>query len=121
MNTIKQIIEIAGYESVDDMEVGDRIKVEGGSYMDLTIEKVFSDQISVAHYYTQRGDLMSDPEIVFEIYETHWIPIRYTQHPNVHKYDEDGLPDVKKFAEMWSSNLRRQGFIKKAEKQEVVQ
>jgi hypothetical protein len=119
METVKRIIEIAGYESAQDMELGDHIKVEslGSGMMDLSIEKVQEDRLSVAHYYTQRGDLMSDPEIVFVIEDDHWRAVRYTQHPSVMQYDEDGLPEVKQFAGDWNENLRDQKFIEAAEEQ----
>lgn len=84
------------------------IEVEGNE--DLTIEKIGSDRLSVAHHYIQRGDLMCDPEIVFRVEEGEWIPIRYTQHPRVHQYDPEGIR-IEGFVVQWSANLREQGFV----------
>jgi len=48
------------------------IRLENPGYMPLVIEYVGTGPrglplISVAHYYTQNGDAMRDPEITFEI------------------------------------------------------
>jgi hypothetical protein len=98
------------------MDTGDHIEIdlEEDAQMPLVIEKIAADRLSVAHYYAQMGDLMSDPEIVFHIDNGVWTPVRYTQHPHVHQHDETGLPDVAAFAEDWSQNLERQGYVKQA-------
>ncbi|MFP4218046.1 MAG: DUF6908 domain-containing protein [Salinarchaeum sp.] len=114
METIKKILQAHGYTSVHNMDVEDHITVEHATCMDLTIEKIADNRLSVAHYYTQRGDLMSDPEIVFRIDGDEWIPVRFTQHPHVHQHDEDGLSKVKDFVTTWDHNLKRQGFIEAA-------
>lgn len=118
MQTIRDILRLHGYDSVDDMAVGDHIEIErdGDALMPLVIEKIGTDRLSVAHYYTQMGDLMSDPEIVFHIDNGVWTPVRYTQHPHIHQYDESGLSDVKQFAKQWSRKLKRQGFVEAARK-----
>jgi len=43
-----------------------RYKAEG--FMDLVVEKLSDNEFSLAHYYTQNGDLMRDPEMVVKIY-----------------------------------------------------
>jgi hypothetical protein len=42
--------------------------------MPLVIEKIAPGRISVAHYYTQMGDLMADPDIVFKVENSEWVP-----------------------------------------------
>ena len=37
------------------------------------------EQVVVGHYFIQNGDVMADPEIVFD-YAT-WNPLELTQHP----------------------------------------
>jgi len=81
MNTVIDIVQAHGYQSVHDMDVDDHIRVERDHQMPLPIEKLGDNRLSVAHYYTQRGDVMSDPEIVFLLDGDGWIPVRYTQHP----------------------------------------
>lgn len=112
MKVIKMIISESEYSSAEKMEVGDSIEIDGVTFMDLTIEKIGDEKLSVAHYYTQRGDLMSDPEIVFKITDESWVPVRYTSHPGVHQYSEFGLgQDVRDFIEEWNINLLSQGFL----------
>ena len=58
----KKVIEqleammIDGYAKIDNTN---------GAFMPVVIEQVGENQISIAHYYEQNGDLMADPEIVF--------------------------------------------------------
>ena len=89
----KPIEAIAKKQGIDlyTVQPGDlciKIKVKG--YMELVIEKIAKNQISVAHYFEQNGDLCVDPEIVFLIapgYDrdykkvTRWYPISFGQPP----------------------------------------
>lgn len=95
------------------MEVGYSLKTTAPGYMDLYIEKIDIDKICVAHYYTRQGDLMSDPEVVFRIVGDDWVPIRFTQHPNIHQYDESGL-SIQQFLDTWERNIRLQGYLEHA-------
>ena len=47
---------IDGYAKIDNTN---------GSFMPVVVEQVGKNQLSIAHYYEQNGDLMADPEIVF--------------------------------------------------------
>lgn len=111
MDSVRAIVEKSGYDSVDDLSINESITVKVEGFHDLVIEKIVDDRLSVMHSYTQRGDLMSDPEIVFRLEDDDWVPVRYTQHPSLHKHDEDGLDDVADFVETWDKNLRAQGFV----------
>ena len=51
--------------SPEKAECGYLLKLKNNGYMDLVIEKVDTDQISVAHYFESNGDLVADPEVVF--------------------------------------------------------
>lgn len=118
METVKEILQAKGIESVEEMEPGDCYTIDGNGYMDLTIEKVWENQISVAHYYKQFGDLMRDPEIVFEIQENgDWLPIRYRQDPYKDEYKPGGIRTAKNFARKWDRNLKQQGFIDRAQQE----
>lgn len=97
------------------MDVEETYTIENDGYMDLVIEKIGESRLSVAHYYTQYDDLMSDPEIVFEVEDDELVPVRYTQHPHVHQYDETGLGrSVQDFCMQWRQNLEKQGFVEAA-------
>lgn len=115
MKVVQEILAQFGIHSIEQMDVNESYTVEVPGYNDLTIEKVGQQQISVAHHYVQRCDLMCDPEIVFRVENGEWVPIEYTQHPRVYQRDEDGL-QLNGFIERWDRNLRQQGFVEAAEK-----
>lgn len=116
MHTIKTILKKLGVESVEDMDMNESYTIESDSdsIMDLTIEKVGRDLLSVGQYHRQRGDLMADPEVVFDTSGDEWTPLEYKQDPGIHQYDEDGL-EISDFLKMWNSNLKSQKFIQRAE------
>jgi len=113
MDVIKKILEIEGYSSVEEIPMTDAITVSAPGFMDLTIEKVGEDRVSVAHYFKQNGDLMADPEVVFDTADG-WVPVQYRQDPVIRQVDESGL-NIKSFLDTWNSNLRSQGFVDAAE------
>jgi len=120
MKTAKQILNLYNIQNpVKEMELGERYEIpsdQTSADMDLTIEKIRDNEISVAHYYQQRGDLMRDPEIVYRIDDSgEWTAIEYRQDPGIYQRDQTGLPDVEDFAETWSENLQRQGFLQAAQ------
>lgn len=119
MNTIKKIIRAVGYDGVDELDVNELIEVENEPFMEINVELLADNRLSVAHYYTQRGDLMSDPEIVFDISGEEWTPIEYTQHgvPNIHQHNPDGLNDASGFVDDWDDRLDDQGFVEAAREQ----
>lgn len=130
MESVRRILSTQGVENLDDLDVNDGFSVKGSQngYMDLEIEAVGvdDDMVSVAHYYTQRGDLMRDPEAVYRVEDFDgeispdggWIPVEYRQDgfPNVYERDEDGLGyDTVSFLQDWDGRLQEQGFVELAE------
>lgn len=108
---------LAAYDTtVADMDTGDRYEVEldTDTSEPLVIEKLDEERLSVAHYYTQRGDLMSDPEVVFRLDGDDLVPIRYTDH-NVHhhEYDPNGIL-IDEFLNTWNGNLYADGYVEAA-------
>lgn len=110
MDAISEILGNLGVPSVAEMNINENYTITMYGFEDLTIEKIGDGRLSVGHYYTQRGDLMSDPEVVFMIDDDEWRAVRYTQHPLAHEHDESGL-DLSEFLSTWGKNLRRQGFV----------
>lgn len=126
MKTIKTIIEHhGGLEALKE----EAIRIENQPYMVLCIEYMGVGprglpMVSVAHYYKQNGDLMRDPDMVFEVtpdMET-WGPVSY-QQDNMGIYQEavfmgNGqvmirpklVKELKTFARTWDRNLDEQGF-----------
>jgi len=109
-----------------------RIRVDG--YMPLSIEAIGASAagnrlISICHYGEQNGDLMRDPDMVFELYIHGDIsaaePLSFQNDymgllQEVYRYDESGQKthvdtrlkaDLKSFARTWFRNLREQGFF----------
>ena len=112
MQTVTAIINAHG-KHPDTLETGDHLKIEVRGFEPLVIEKVGANLLSVAHYYTQMGDLMADPDIVFRIEDDGtWTPIEYTNHGlGVYRHDESGLNDIHGFIKTWDRNLEQQGFL----------
>jgi hypothetical protein len=110
------------------------VKVENAPYMALHIERTGRNVLAVSHYYTQNGDLMSDPTVyLFTGYgEGNWVPFIYVQHglgidrhcawlnddaSAVARIAPRQQKDLAGFVKGWSRNLRQQGFAKiKAQK-----
>jgi len=138
---ITKIAEVYGVDLVNATPGDVYIKVPGGgAFMDLVIEKPNVNQISVAHYYSQAGDLVQDPEIVFLIgCDGKWYATEIVQPQmmllgrrvgghqtlaTVSQVDaENGTfssyyPRAQReaaiFANKWAMNLRAQGFLKRA-------
>ena len=113
-------------------ETAVRITVEG--YMPLSVEVIglFGDGnrlIAICHYGEQHGDLMCDPEMVFEIHTSAAPdmaePLSFRNDylglmQEVYRYDEDGKKfhvnvrlkqELTSFARTWFKNLKDQGFL----------
>jgi hypothetical protein len=118
-----------------------RLTVDG--YMPLSIEDIGQSAegnrlISICHYGRQNGDLMRDPEMVFEVYAS---PAPATAEPlsfrndymrlmqEVYCYDDDGRKtavnpklkqNLKSFGRTWFQNLKEQGFLDDTAKREAL-
>ena len=109
-----------------------RIRVDG--YMPLSIEAIGTSAdgnrlISICHYGEQNGDLMRDPEMVFELFTYGELsaaePLSFQNDymglfQEVYRYDESGKKtrvdtrlkaELKAFARTWFSDIREQGFF----------
>ena len=122
MESIKEILAIAGYDSIKDVPTDSYAEISVEGFDDLTIERISENRISIAHTRTQRGDLMREPEIVFKVTENDdWIAVEYQNDPGQYKHDEDGLKSTNSWAHnTWDNNLKNQGFIKAAREQDQI-
>lgn len=116
---IEKILEahnlLADYQASPEFYV----KFTQPSFDPLVIER-HGEQVVVGHYFIQNGDVMADPEIVFD-YAT-WIPLELTQHPvGVYRskfHYRDGVQyvdtrfdaAVRPLIELWANNLVHQGW-----------
>jgi hypothetical protein len=126
MRNVQKIIDTCGgLEALKRKHI--RLEVPG--FMRLVIEHIGSglrggELVSVAHYGEQNGDLMRDPEIVFEVVAGQWQPVSI-QQDYVGSYreavyvGEDGkvyirpteVWDIQAFSRIWDRNLKAQGFV----------
>lgn len=130
MKNVKQIIELlGGFERLKREPI--KLTVEG--FMPLSIEYVGKGPrggllVSIMHFYTQHGDLMRDPDLVVEVLPAtdEWLPFS-CQQDSLGLYQEavsgegDCLKvrsrlaaDLRQFMELWSRNLKDQGFVEAA-------
>lgn len=109
-----------------------RLTVTG--YMPLSVEDIGQSAegnriIAISHTGEQNGDLMRDPEMVFEIHTyaspDMAEPLSFRNDymgimQEIYRYDDDGKKthvnaklkqDLKFFAKTWFQNLKDQGFL----------
>lgn len=97
-------------------------KIECSGFMPLTIEK-HGDQIIVAHYFEQNGDLVPDPDVEFvDLGGDDWLPVaiqhstgRYCRAADKSTagnwlISKRAMADLRSFVRLWARNLRSQGF-----------
>jgi hypothetical protein len=132
MRNVQKIIDtLGGLEALKHRP----IRLEAPGFMRLVIEHVGAgprggELVSVAHYGEQNGDLMRDPEIVFEVSVGTWYPVSIQQdyvgsYREAVSVGEDGrvyvrpadVRDIQAFAHVWDRNLKHQGFVDAAETQ----
>lgn len=126
MKNVQKIIDVrGGLEAIEQHPI--RLEVPG--FMRLVIEHVGTgprggELVSVAHYGEQNGDLMRDPEIVFEVAAGQWHPVSIQQdylgsYREAVFVGEDGkvhvrpaeVRDIMSFARIWDRNIKAQGFV----------
>src|SRR5437588_8323294 len=128
MKTVAQILELAA-----PLQAGFHIRIENEPWMTLVIEDTQErgpnglPAISVAHYGEQNGDLMRDPEMIFEAEESgeqiNLVPYYWRNDcAGIEQYSastECGQIVVNAklrrehsaFAHIWDTNLKTQGFL----------
>ena len=102
----------------------DYIRFESDSFEPLYIERIRPDRIAMAHTYTQYGDLMFDPEIIFAVDDERreLLPLSFEQSdppyyravydktdPTPEGKDDAAERDINDFLTTWFSNLEYQG------------
>lgn len=89
-----------------------RVEHNSDAMLPLVVEVLPGDdgspQISLTHYRESWGDLIQDPEIVFD---SNYVG-RMFQMPNVYQRVPDGYrsPSLDSFAKTWAMNIRHQGY-----------
>ena len=122
---------------------GKAIRVESEGFMDLHIECIGQSPhgegmvlVSVAHYGEQNGDLMRDPDMVFDVNTSddpaigwesgNWRPVSFrNDYAGLFQealFLQDGrvmvrpglVKELRAFARIWDRNIKAQGFIEAA-------
>lgn len=125
-----------------DMAPGDSAKIDnaGGAFMALHVDCIAPSFYRLAHYFTQNGDLMSDPEVIFWRSPLAdepgfgpakaWVPTEIIMHATGYRrvavnFDENNQPesfaprvarDLASFCNAWVKNIKRQQNIKVSRK-----
>lgn len=96
-------------------------KLKASGFMDLVIEKIGKDTISLTHYYECMGDLIPDPDITVKIYPdkkmaealTYQDGLRYQEvYPEENKVNLKIKKSLNTFLNQWLIVLNKQGFYK---------
>ena len=127
-------------ETIDRLLGGARcVRITVDGYMPLVAEEIGASAegrrlVALAHTGVQNGDVMHDPEIVFEVHELGAEPISFRNdyvgaHNEVYVYDDAGRrtgvyakrrAELVSFARIWFRNLRAQGFLGESAHREVI-
>jgi len=130
MNTYQHFATVLSQLLGNDTAV--RLTVKG--YMPLSVEHIGQSAegnrlIAISHYGEQNGDLMRDPEMVFEMHTSaspHMAePLSFRNDymglvQEVYGYDDSGKKthvnvrlkqELTSFARTWFTNLKEQGFL----------
>jgi hypothetical protein len=133
-NVIEKLLSEVGKTP---LERGLYVKITQDGYDRLVIEGLGHRRVSVAHYFEQNGDLIADPEIVFFIgYDGNWYAVETTMalighreyarfayrnhHWELTHINAYMQADLSSFAGIWAKNIRAQGWIRMARREECV-
>jgi hypothetical protein len=124
----RQLCALVGGELKTFMEENEYKKIENEPYMTLHIDVLSHNRLSMAHNYTQNGDVMADPDMeVFIDHENRLaFPLTYQQdglgiYQEAYQFDEVGhitgfnrklAASFDSFFKTWLRNLKNQGFYK---------
>lgn len=117
---VTRIVENAGRTAEFAQAITERhdfhLTAKVAGFMKLVIEVTPTGEVSVAHYTTQQGDSMRDPEIVFNPQTWHAVEITQDFMGQYHRARPGCyLRDAEEFATFWAKNLVDQGFTKTKE------
>jgi N12 class adenine-specific DNA methylase/adenine-specific DNA methylase len=98
------------------------MKLKAPGFMDLVIERLYENRISLSHYYEQNGDLMSDPDMELIVdhnkktltaatFQQDNLAIYHEAYQGDELIDPDMEDELNDFLKDWLSNISRQGHI----------
>lgn len=124
MSTIYEInyrkLENLGIIQDGKIAIAEYEKLKSGSYMDLSIDRISSNKLAIAHNHIQNGDVVPDPDMTLKVYLeskmvealTYQDSMTYTVvYPEEGKVNPRAKKELNDFLGQWLSNLKRQGFM----------
>ena len=105
-------------------------KLKSGAYVDLSIDRLSSNKLAMAHNYIQNGDVVPDPDMTLKVYpESKMVEVLSYQDSMGYRevYPEEGKVNLRAkqelnaFLGIWLSNLSRQGFNFYGEKNKEIE
>lgn len=120
------IIALAAAHGLDLSAVGAALTLYNEPFMRLAVEVIAPNQVSVAHYYEQNGDLIADPDVVFSVRPRGWLPCAFYHPLGGDEYDPQDaqhrtLESQRKladFCDLWARNIESQGYIARGRRSE---
>ena len=123
MKLVSGLSESGAYKTLDKHNY---LPERSSGIMSVHVECIGKDRFSIAHYFEQECDLMSDPQMTFWVCEGKVFPCSFTQHggiqifENALLFDENGQPhsanaqkiqELSTFANDWMNNINDQQEI----------
>ena len=121
-----KLIKIGIINKSGELNFKDYIKVKNSPYMDLNINRLYSDKkdvirISLSHNFIQNGDLMGDPDMEIYIhknlkmiealtYRLDSLGIYQVVYPDENTVYPKRKKDLNRFLNQWLTNIIEQGF-----------
>lgn len=103
----KRLMEIIPWEILKERGA---LKLKSEGFMDLSVNLLEDNRISITHYYEQNGDLVPDPDMEITIYpETKTAWAETFQDYRVYQTAEKHGYDLQRFLRMWLRNIKMQG------------
>lgn len=123
MKLVSGLLESGAHKTLDKHNY---LPERNGGIMSVHVECIGKDRFSIAHYFEQECDLMSDPEMTFWVCEGKVFPCSFIQHgglpilENALLFDENDQPhsanaqkiqELSIFANDWMNNINDQQEI----------
>lgn len=98
------------------------LKLQAPGFMDLVIERIGDNRISLSHYYEQNGDLMADPDIEVIVdrdngtirgatFQQDNMGIYHSAYQGDKLVDDYLAKELNEFLNQWLNNIKAQGHI----------
>jgi uncharacterized protein YqiB (DUF1249 family) len=98
------------------------MKFESPGLMDLSVDRLTNNTLSLAHNGVQNGDLMADPDVEVRInqegrmaegltFQNDYLGIYHVVYPEPGKYRPKLKKDLNEFLNDWLTNMIEAGYV----------